>query len=158
MSGYFSQYMYHILTVGLCAFLCEAVSGFGKSKRLSNAAALITSLCLFLTAVMPITELFSGIGKFFPDIKAESADEQEYTRNDFFELVKMNIIQELKSEILIKTGIEVSDISIDLNVKDKNIYITSVTVQLFEKTEDTQAISKVITDNFSSETEIYFTE
>lgn len=158
MTGYINSYLITILTIGLIAFICDNICCVqGKAKALSGAVGLITSLCILITAIRPVFDIFNSI-KNLSGLKKETVYEVDKD-DSFISLVAQNLQKNLKSIIFEKTGIAVDDICIDLSVENDTIEIKNIVIYNGNTTdEQANIIEKTIKDNLQTQTDIIFTE
>lgn len=102
--GSFNSYLYSILTVGICAFICETLAcRTSNSDSLSKGLSLITSICIFLTVISPLFSSLSSINfsEWNYDKNKEKPDE-----NIFLELTANETEKEIANQIKNDVGIE----------------------------------------------------
>lgn len=158
MSTYFSEYIRLILTVGICAFICEYATSLGKSKKMSMVFGLISSLCIFLTVISPLTTLSGSFATFKQRYNNIGSSTEAISDEAFYSLVEENLKEEIKQEIIKKTGISDECISIDLSVDKENGTIKEISVKHTDKRISNQEITDILTKKTGDETNIIFTE
>ena len=142
--NFFTDYLNSIITVGICSFLCEAItSGKRSSPVLDRGLSLLTSLCIFITATAP---LFSGV--FNIDLADFSTKNNisETSENYFLTLCENETERILFEYINSEYDIENIDVRLIMN-ENGETKIDSINYTIGEKsngkeTEITNAIIK----------------
>lgn len=114
--GSFNTYLYSILTVGICAFVCETlVCRTNNSDSLSKGLSLITSICMFLTVISPLFSSLSSIN--FSDWNYDK-NESKTDENVFLELTANETEKEIANQIKNAAGIKKCGVDIKLKTDD----------------------------------------
>ena len=145
----FSQYICSIILTGLCAFLCEYIaSHFSKSNGMSGALKLITGLCVFTVAVSPIFSLIGKHMSFRYDTSQDTSD--TVTEQDFITLTEKELEKALTTKILQETGINIEDISIEIEYDDNNITVKQIAATVSSE-KDIQTVKNCISNYFGKD-------
>lgn len=124
--GHLDMYFSSIMTVGICSFICEALSINGKySKALTHGLSLITSLCIFLTVISPF---FVGVSDInlseITNNNGISADTEDY----FIMLTNDEIEKAITDKIINNCGIQAEKLDAELKNRNGELSITEMTV------------------------------
>ena len=148
MNSFLSSYIQSIASIGICSFICQWIVQ-NKSQGTKNALNFIAGLCVFISVIFPF---IGGMKNFKINIE-QSSHENNASQNHadgynaFLDLTKTDLESKLKSEIFSRTGINVTDIIIDLRIKDDRIYIDKLQITLSEKDiSHKEKISEIIYD------------
>ena len=127
MQGVLYTYITSILTVGVCAFICETVSGIGGSSKLSDAMKFTSSLCVFIAVLLPFGISLKGIDtKAIKNLFDENSTQLNNSQS-FEALLDSEIKSRIEDEIVLSTEKKPMEISVSYN-KD-NTAINSITVK-----------------------------
>jgi len=156
MGEFFSSYLGSVMTIGICAFICETVSSASQtSAGTKNAMRLICSLCVFITVIIPFC---SGIRSFYTHIATSGITAEKNSvqyENSFLELTEKETEKRIMQEILDKTGIIIKSADIDLCEKENMLIVLSVRVTVSNKDSgDADNVRQLISDMFGSDAEI----
>ena len=126
MQTFLSNYITSILTVGICAFLCEAISGFKGCAKLSDAMKFISTLCVFTAVLIPFGISVKNIDKSKFKATFPNAAIQNNSYESFDTLVEKETAKKIKEEIIKITKTHPKEVFTEL---DKNTFeIVSVTI------------------------------
>ncbi len=147
--GVFSEYIKSILTVGVCAFLCESLSSvFQKSKASESAVRLMVNLCVFTVAVSPLFSAFSYLDfNSFKINETQYNEESTYTLNA---LTAKELEKQVSSKIYESTRVFIKDIKIDIKLENDAILIKKVTAEISSK-DDIEKVNLCIKEMLGQE-------
>ena len=154
--GIFNEYIKSVLTVGICAFLCELICTFSrKSNTMSKAVQLTLNLCVFTITVLPF---FSFMNKF--EYSKTEIPESETIQDTDITLAKLTADEFeklLKSQIYKNAGIEIKNIEVELDTVENDFIIKKVSVNLADEV-DTESIKncliEILGENITTEIKV----
>lgn len=157
--NFFSSYIGLVLTIGICAFICETLCGcFANSMTVSRTVGIITSLCVFISIILPICTALNKLG--FDNFSIREDNKATATSYDsLYDLAENRLENQISQSIYEELGIMPASISIELNVDEEYLNIQNVSVVL-EKGDftDEPKISKYLKSMFGSQTQINILE
>lgn len=152
---YFSEYIKSILSVGLCAFLCENVSlRLSKNTAMSRGMKLLTGLCIFTVSILPFFSLFNGGFTSLFDFSASNV--RINSENSFITLTENELEKSFEEQILKETGIQTRSLSIKIEYNNNVIDIKSINATV-EKVENIPIIKEYISKCFESNSGVQIT-
>lgn len=159
MTGQFSEYIKTLLTVSVICFLCESITDlFSSGKALSRGISLISSLCIFITVLFPLSGVMNSCRKEFEFPKSESQN-MAIDNNLFKKFTEKELESLVTSEITKKIGIYPEYVSIELSVSDDSIRTKQIIIGLnpkdAEKAKETMAFIKAA---FGPEVQVFITK
>ena len=154
--GIFNEYIKSVLTVGICAFLCELICTFSrKSNTMSKAVQLTLNLCVFTITVLPF---FSFMNNF--EYSKTEIPESETIQDTDITLAKLTADEFeklLKSQIYKNAGIEIKNIEVELDTVENDFIIKKVSVNLADEV-DTESIKncliEILGENITTEIKV----
>ncbi len=150
MTSFISSYINTIVSVAICAFICETITSSGR-EALHKGQRLITSLCIFISLVLPVC---NALIKVKPDLSFGNTFAVEngtlYSSKTYLSLIA-NETETVLQELITKTfGIQPDNISINIseesNDMQKHLIIDSITVSIKADEETTNNIKQFISN------------
>ena len=141
---FFSSYIKMLLSVGLCAFICNTVcESFKTSKTLEKAISTTLSLCMFITILVPICSILKTdniLSKSF-----EQNDSVE-TYSSFSENIENALSLQISEAIREKTGISPKSTCVTVAKNNDGFKLKKITVTLnTENKSEKNLVSDLLT-------------
>ncbi len=150
MTAFFNSYITSILSVGVCAFICEWICiSHSKSDSLKKALSFIASLCIFISVIFPFfSQIKNSLESFSLSSYYKTDSYDEYDKSEFYSLTAREAEKNTGIMIYHEFGINPVSISIELCESDNILSVSSITVTLKSEHHDfKQQIYQFLTEN-----------
>lgn len=156
MSAFFSEYIKNIITVGICAYICEWVCGIGSSGGMKKVISFIAGLCIFTVAAIPFAQGLKSFSKEF-SFTQKAAKEQQYNENAFLELTQTETQKQISALLESELGIQDSDVRLSLEIVDGSIQIQALSVYIHQRYSQLQEKTSMLLNEIYKDAIIIYT-
>ena len=152
--GFFSSYIKSLLTVAVCALICNTVcEGFKGSKALEKAMAITTSLCIFITVILPVCNSLKDI------TRGMVSEQNEGTETAFSFTENLATATEMHINELIYKEIGTIPASTSVIISQSDYAIEKISIELQKTcTVDKGELSHLLSSSAGENTIIEITE
>lgn len=147
--GYFSEYIKSVLTIGICAFLCQSAGTVSKNNAsLSKALRLTVNLCVFLVVISPIFSFFGNID--FDNLNFTKSEIITEDSNAFESLTEAEIEKNIYTNIYDNLKINIENIKADIEMNGNSITIKQISATASDS-KDAETVTTYIKETFGQE-------
>lgn len=147
MTGFFSEYIVSVMSMGVCVYICEWLcTGTGTSQGMKKTISFICGMCLFITVALPFISAVKSLAhdrgvtekNFSLPKQAEQAD-------TLYELTEKEMSERLREMIFCDTRINTKQVSIQLSEENGSLYVEKIAVSVCDR-KDEKAISDYLAE------------